>query len=73
MLKTVGSFVWFSGIASAMFSVILSFFVKRSLVNALPLVLFFVVLVVRSIIFVVKENKSYAKQLEQQEAEQTEV
>lgn len=73
MLKTVGSFVWFSGITSALFSVILSFFVKRSLVNALPLVLFFAVLVIRSVIFIIKENKSYVKLLEQQEAEQTEV
>ena len=73
MLKIVGSFVWFSGLISAAFTVIMSFFVKHSLLNALPLVLFFIVLVIRSMIFVIKESELYRKQSEQQEAEQTEV
>lgn len=72
MVKIVGSFVWFSGAASAVASVICSFFVRRSLMNVLPLVLFFLALVARSVIFAVKENMLQAKQSEQQ-PEQTEV
>lgn len=66
MLKIVGSFVWVSGLSSAVFAVVIGFFVKRNLISALSLVLFFVVLVARSIIFVIKENKLYVKQSEQQ-------
>ncbi len=73
MLKIVGSFVWFSGIVSAVFTVICMFFVKQSMINALPLVLFFATLAVRSVIFAVKESSLYKKQSEQREAEQTEV
>lgn len=69
MCKIVGSFVWFSGIASAVVTVLISFFVPRSLVNALQMVLYFVVLMVRSILFAVQEGKWYAKQLEQQVAQ----
>lgn len=73
MLKIVGSFVWQSGIISAALTVILMLFVNRSLITALPLVLFFVALVIRSVIFAIMESKLYIKQLEQQEAERTEV
>ena len=69
MCKAVGSFVWFSGIASAAVTVLISFFVPRSVVNALQLVLFFVVLMVRAILFAVQEGKWYAKQLERQVAQ----
>lgn len=72
-LKIIGSYVWFSGAVSAVFTVALMFFVKRSLINALPLVLFFVTLIARSIVFAVIENIQYKKQTEQQKAEQTEV
>lgn len=71
MLKIVGSFVWFSGLVSALISTICSFFVNHSLLNVLPQVLFFVVLVIRSIIFAIKENKLYLRQLER--TEKTEV
>ena len=73
MLKIVGSYAWFSGVISYVLTVIISFFVSRSMINALPPVLFFAALVIRSIVFVVKENKLYIKQLEQQKAIQTEV
>ncbi len=73
MLKIVGSFVWPSGIISAILTVITMFFVNRSLITALPLVLFFVALVVRSIIFAIMERKLYIKQSERQVVEQMEV
>lgn len=66
MLKIVGSFVWVSGLSSALFAVVIGFFVKRNLISALSLVLFFVVLVARSIVFVIKENKLYIKQSERE-------
>lgn len=73
MLKIVGSFVWFAGAVSAVITVITAFFVKPSLLNTLPLVLFFVVLVIRSVVFAIQEIRLFAKQSEQREAEQTEV
>ena len=73
VFKIIGSFVWFSAFASALLTVMLSFFVKRSLLAMLPLVLFFISLAVRSIIFAVNEAKSYTKQLEQEELANTEV
>lgn len=71
MFKIVGSFAWFSGVISAVFAVIIAFFVQRSMIKALPLVLFFVSLVIRSIAFATKESKLYIKQLQLQEEEQT--
>ena len=73
VFKIIGSFAWFSAFASALLTVMLSFFVKRSLLAMLPLVLFFISLAVRSIIFAVNEAKSYTKQLEQEELANTEV
>lgn len=72
MFKIVGSFAWFSGVVSAALTVIAAFFAQRSIVGALPVVLFFATLVIRSIVFAAKESKPCIKQLEQ-EAEQTEV
>ena len=66
MFKINGSFVWFSAIVAAVLTVIISFFVQRGIVNALQLVLFFVTLVIRSMVFVAEESKEYTKQLEQQ-------
>ncbi len=73
MFKILGSYVWFSGVISAVLTLISSFFVPRNIITALPLSLFFIALAVRSIIFVVGEAKSYIKQSEQQETVQTEV
>lgn len=72
MVKIVGSFLWPSGFAAGVFAVITGFVINRNLINTLPLVLFFVVLVIRSAVFVIKEKKLLEKQSEQQKAEQTE-
>lgn len=73
MLKVVGSFAWFSGIASALFTVIAAFFLKSNIIGALPLVVFFAMLAGRSVIFAIKESQLYMKRLEQEEVTQTEV
>ena len=74
MFKIVGSFVWFSGVISAVLSVIIAFFGQGSVMKALPLVLFFVALVIRSILFAMRESKLYTEQLLRAEAtEQEEV
>ena len=70
MVKIVGAFVWFSGLIAGIFAVAMGFFVKRSLITALALVVFFVTLVVRSITFVINENILYKKQIEQQKTQQ---
>ena len=72
MFKIVGSFSWASATVSLMLTVILAFFVQRNLINVLPLILFFAVLMIRAIIFAIKESKLYIKQLEQEESEYTE-
>lgn len=69
MFKIVGSFAWFSGVIAAATSVLSAFFVQRSMISTLPLVLFFAVLAIRSILFAINESNLYMKQLEQQEAE----
>ena len=73
MLRIVGTFVWFSGLVSAAVTVICMFFVRRSLISALPVVLFFITLVIRSIIFALQEAKLDKHRRETQEAGQTEV
>ena len=72
-LKIVGSYVWPSGVISCVMTVIISFFVSRSMINALPQVLLFTALAVRSVIFALQESGLYAKSLELQEATETEV
>ncbi len=72
MFKIVGSYVWFSAALSAVLTVIASFFVQSGILTVMPLVLFFITLGVRSIVFAVMEAKSFVKQSEQQETEQTE-
>ena len=64
--KILGSYVWFSAFISAVTTVIAAFFVPASIVTALPPVVFFIVLAVRSIIFAVREARAHMKQLEQQ-------
>ena len=73
MFKIIGSYVWMSGLISAVLTMISAFFVQKNIMTALPLVFFFIVLAVRSIIFAVTETKIYLKQLEQLEVERTEV
>ena len=66
MFKILGSYVWMSGVISAILTVILSFFLQPNIVSALPLVLFFVVLAVRSVIFAVREVRAFIKQSEEE-------
>ncbi len=66
MFKIIGSYVWFAGVISATLNVILSFFVQPRILSVLPLVLFFVTLAIRAIIFAINETRLYLKQLEQQ-------
>ncbi len=73
MFKISGSFVWFSGSIAAVLTVIMAFFVHQNMISALLLVLFFVALGARSVIFAIKESNTYIKQLEQQQVDQTEV
>ena len=68
MFKIVGSFVWFSGLLSALFTVIIGFLFGSAMINMLPLVLFFAALLIRSVVFVIKENRIYKNQPEKQEA-----
>ena len=72
MIRIVGSFSWFSGLISALITVIAMFFVNQKLLIALPPVLFFVALVIRSVIFAITEDKLYIRPSESQTAEQTE-
>lgn len=67
--KIIGSYVWFSAFIAAALTVIASFFVRTDIITALPQVLFFITLAVRSVIFAIRESKSYLKQ---QETVQTE-
>ncbi len=57
MLKIVGSFLWQSGLISAILSTICSFFLGEGLMNMLPIVIFFVALIVRALIFAIREIK----------------
>ena len=72
LFKILGSYTWFSGVISAVLTVIVAFFVNPEIVSALPLVLFFVTLTVRSIIFAIKEARSYIKKTEEKETLLTE-
>jgi hypothetical protein len=66
MFKILGSYVWMSGLVSALLTLILSFFLQPNIVSTLPLVLFFVTLAVRSVIFAVREVRSFIKQTEEE-------
>ncbi len=67
--KIIGSFVWASAAIAVLLSVLASFFAPRNILAVLPLLVFFVILAVRSIVFVAREAKSYT---ERQEKVQTE-
>ena len=72
MFKILGSYTWFSSIISALLTVIVAFFVNPKIVSAMPLVLFFVALTVRSIIFAIREARFYIKKSEEKETVLTE-
>ncbi len=64
--KIMGSYVWFSAVISSILTVITSFFAQPNILTTLPLLLFFITLAVRSVIFAIRESKSYLEQLKQQ-------
>ena len=66
MFKIVGSFSWFSGVISAFATTVAAFFVKSNIISALPLVVFFVALAARSVIFAIEEERLYIKQSEKE-------
>ena len=70
--KIVGSYVWFSAAISAVTTVIASFFIRSQALIALPLLVLFITLALRSVIFAINEAKSYTQQSEQQETVHTE-
>ena len=66
LFKILGSYVWFSGAASALLTVIIAFFAPPDIITLIPLVLFFVTMVVRSMVFAITEAREYRKQTEEQ-------
>ncbi len=71
-VKVVGAFSYFAGLIAALFAIVISFFVNHSVIVILPIAVFFIVLIIRSVIFIIKEKKLQQKQSEQQPV-QTEV
>lgn len=70
--KIVGSYLWFSALAAALLSIVCAFFISADLLSILPLMLFFIILAVRSIIFAVYEAKSYIAKTKEQNTSYTE-
>ena len=70
MIRIVGSFTWFAGVISAVLSVIGMFFINQNLINALPPVLFFIALAIRSVIFAINESRLYKQKAEQAASEE---
>ena len=73
MFKIVGSYLWFSAVISAALTILISFFVSQSALTALPLVLLFIALAVRALVYVINEDKLHKKQTERSDIVQTEV
>ena len=70
--RILGSYVWFSSVVSTALTLALSFFLQPNIITSLPLVIFFLTLVVRSMIFSVREVRAHLKQSEQEEKVSTE-
>lgn len=66
LFRILGSYVWFSGAVSAVLTVILAFFVPPDIITLIPLVLLFVTMVIRSMVFAITEAREYRKQAEEQ-------
>lgn len=64
MFKIVGSYLWISAVISAVLTIAISFFVQQSVISVLPLLLLFVALAVRALIYVINEDKLRKKQTE---------
>lgn len=67
--KIIGSYIWFSAVVAALLTVAVSFFVQPGVLTTLSMILFFVTLAVRSIIFAIDETRAYIQQLSQNEAQ----
>lgn len=67
--KIVGSYVWFSGAVAAVVTVIIAFFLRSGIITALPLIVLFITLAVRAIIFAITESKIYLKIQQTQQTE----
>ena len=63
--KTLGSYVWFSALISAVLTVTLGFLLDPDVISTLPLILFFLTLTARSVIFALSEIRSYVKKTEE--------
>lgn len=55
VLKVVGSFTHFAGLFTAILTVILAFLFGRSVLGLVPIIIFFVVLLIRSVILIIDE------------------
>lgn len=54
-LKIVGIYLWWTGLISAILTVIISFMVERSVITVVAIVVFFITLLVRTAIFTIAE------------------
>ena len=70
--RIFGTFVWASGAIAAVLTLPLAFLLDTNAVSVLPLLLFFVALAVRAIVFATRDIKLYLKQSEQDEKASTE-
>ncbi len=69
-LKIVGVYLWWTGLISAILTVIIAFMVERSLITVVSIVVFFITLLVRTAIFMIVEIKERKIQLEKLSAEE---
>lgn len=71
-IKVIGSFLWFSGIVTALLTIIIAFMVQRSLVTVVSVVVFFLTILVRAIFFIISEVKKRKKEMEEYNRENLE-
>ena len=61
--KVVGSFLWFSGVITALITIIIAFFTPRGIITTVSIISFFTVMLVRVTIFVIDEVKKRKAQI----------
>lgn len=64
--KIVGSYVWMSGAISCVLTLLLSFILQPGALSLMPLVLFFIALAARAMVFALNEARAYNEQQKQQ-------
>ena len=64
--KIVGSYVWMSGAISCVLTLLLSFILQPGALSLMPLVLFFIALASRAMVFALNEARAYNEQQKQQ-------